>query len=75
NNRDLTTLKVDINQSLKMFSLIPSNIPVIAESGYNKNKEIKELRKRGFKGVLIGTSLVKSINPKEKLKELIKEVI
>ncbi len=74
NNRNLTTLQVDINQSLKIFPLIPKDIPVIAESGYNKSSEIKDLIKKGFKGVLIGTSLVRSKNPEIKLKELLEDL-
>jgi indole-3-glycerol phosphate synthase len=71
NNRNLSTLKVNIEQSLKIFPLIPKNIPVIAESGYNKAKEIKKIKKLGFKGVLIGTSLVKSPDPEKKLREFL----
>ncbi len=74
NNRNLKTLKVDTSQSLKIFSLIPKSISVIAESGYNNPEEIKKLIKTGFKGVLIGTSLVKSKNPEEKLKEFLEGV-
>ncbi|PMP68211.1 MAG: indole-3-glycerol phosphate synthase TrpC [Thermodesulfobacterium geofontis] len=71
NNRNLSTLKININQSLKIFPLIPKGIPVIAESGYNNPEEIKKIKALGFKGVLIGTSLVKSSNPERKLKEFL----
>jgi indole-3-glycerol phosphate synthase len=74
NNRNLSTLKVDINQSIKLFSFIPNGIPVIAESGYNSAKELKRIKKLGFKGVLIGTSLVKSPDPEKKLKEFVEEL-
>lgn len=74
NNRNLSNLKVDINQSLKLFPFIPKNIPVIAESGYNSSKELKEIKKIGFKGVLIGTSLVKSSNPEKKLKKFVEDL-
>jgi indole-3-glycerol phosphate synthase len=71
NNRNLSTLKVNIEQSLKIFPLIPKHIPVIAESGYNKTEEIKKIKEMGFKGVLIGTSLVKSLDPEKKLREFL----
>ncbi len=74
NNRNLKTLKVDTSQVLRLFPLIPEDIPVIAESGYNTPSEIKLLKERGIKGVLIGTSLVSAKNPEKKLKEIIKEV-
>ena len=74
NNRNLSTLKVDINQSIKLFSFIPKSIPVIAESGYNNSKELKKIKKIGFKGVLIGTSLVKSTDPEKKLKKFLEDL-
>lgn len=74
NNRNLGTFKVNLNQSIKIFPLIPKNIPVIAESGYNNSKELKEIKKLGFKGVLIGTSLVKSKDPEKKLKSLLEDL-
>lgn len=74
NNRNLKTLEVNLNQSLKIFPLIPPEIPVIAESGYSSVKDLIEIKRRGFKGVLIGTYLVKCKNPEEILKTWIKEL-
>jgi len=74
NNRNLKTLEINTSQVFKLFPLIPNNIPVIGESGYNNSSEIKTLKEKGIKGVLIGTSLMLSKNPGEKLKELLKEV-
>lgn len=68
NNRNLRTLKVDQNQSLALFEKIPSRCQVIAESGYHNPEDLKPLIKKGFKGVLIGTSLVKAKNPEKKLR-------
>jgi len=74
NNRNLSTLQININQALKLFPLIPKEIPVIAESGYNSAEELREIKKQGFKGVLIGTSLVKSKDPEKKLKEFVEGI-
>lgn len=71
NNRNLSTFKIDINQSIKLFPLIPPSIPVIAESGYKNVEELREIKKRGFKGVLIGTSLVESADPEKKLRTMV----
>ena len=71
NNRNLKTLEVNTNRAKELFKLIPKEIPVIAESGYSTPEEIRELKKLGFKGVLIGTSLVTSKDPGKKLKELV----
>uniref|UniRef100_A0A832GLW8 Indole-3-glycerol phosphate synthase n=1 Tax=Caldimicrobium thiodismutans TaxID=1653476 RepID=A0A832GLW8_9BACT len=71
NNRDLNTLKVDTEHAPKMLTQIPKNIFVIAESGINTAQEVKILREMGFKGVLIGTALVKSPNPEKLLREMV----
>ncbi len=74
NNRNLFTLKVETSQSLKIFPLIPTEIPVIAESGYNSVEELIEIKKRGFKGVLVGTYLVKCKDPERVLKMWIRKL-
>ncbi len=74
NNRDLKTLKIDTSQVFRVFPLIPKEIPVIAESGYSAPSEIRILKEKEIKGVLIGTSLVSAKDPEKKLKEIIKEV-
>ncbi len=74
NNRNLLTFEVKTSNSIKIFPLIPKNIPVIAESGYNDSKELKKIKKIGFKGVLIGTALVKSKDPEKKLKTLVEDL-
>ncbi|MFN4131950.1 MAG: indole-3-glycerol-phosphate synthase TrpC, partial [Caldimicrobium sp.] len=58
----------------RMLPLIPKRISVIAESGIKEVEEIKELKKAGFKGVLIGTSLVKASNPEKLLKEMVEGI-
>ncbi|MFN4226783.1 MAG: indole-3-glycerol phosphate synthase TrpC [Candidatus Ratteibacteria bacterium] len=71
NNRDLKTLKVDINNTLNLIKHIPvDKIIVISESGIKEKKEISLLRDSGIKGVLIGESILKSKNIEEKIKEL-----
>lgn len=74
NNRNLNTLKLDTRHCFKLLPLIPKRIPVIAESGIREIEEIKELKKVGFKGVLIGTSLVKAPDPEELLKEMVEGI-
>ena len=70
NNRDLDTLQVDINKSIKLISLIPDNIIRISESGIYSFKQVKVLKDAGFDGVLIGTSLLKSKDCGKKLREI-----
>ncbi|MCM8802989.1 MAG: indole-3-glycerol phosphate synthase TrpC [Candidatus Omnitrophica bacterium] len=71
NNRDLETLKTDINNTLNLIKHIPvDKIIVISESGIKRKEEILLLKNLGVKGVLIGESILKSKNIEEKIKEL-----
>ncbi len=71
NNRNLSTLEVDPDHCFKVKSLIPSGIPVIAESGIDNQTQIKRLKTEGFSGALIGTALVKQKDPEKFLKTLL----
>ncbi len=74
NNRNLKTFKLDLNHCFKLFPLIPKNIYVIAESGVSTSEDLRKIKETGFKGVLIGTSLIKAGDPEKLLKEMV-EVI
>jgi indole-3-glycerol phosphate synthase len=63
NNRNLSTFKVDIEQSLKMAEKIPSNKIKIAESGIDAVETINMFKQAGFNGFLIGEQFMKASNP------------
>lgn len=70
NNRDLNTLKVDLETTERLIKHIPKGILKISESGISTRKDIEYLKKLGIDAVLIGEALLKSGNIKEKIKEL-----
>ncbi|MCR4662392.1 MAG: indole-3-glycerol phosphate synthase TrpC [Endomicrobiaceae bacterium] len=70
NNRDLKTFKVDVNTSLRLRKLIPENKILISESGIKTAQDIKMLKDNGFKGALIGESMMLSKDKKQFLLEL-----
>ncbi len=70
NNRDLKTLKVDISNGLEMLNHIPIDMPVVIESGIEKREDIIMFTQRGVSGFLIGTALMKAVNPLKKILEL-----
>ncbi len=70
NNRDLKTFTVDINTSLKLRKLIPSNKILISESGIKTAEDIRILKDSGFNGALIGESMMLSDNKIEFLSKL-----
>jgi indole-3-glycerol phosphate synthase len=71
NNRNLSTLEVDINVTIKLLqTLDKQNNIIISESGISKSDEIKKLRSIGVDAFLVGTSIMESENFFEKIKEL-----
>ena len=63
NNRNLKTFEVDIENSIKLASMLPVEMPKIAESGIHNVQTILDLKKKGFDGFLIGENFMKSSNP------------
>jgi len=64
NNRNLKTLKTDINTTFDIHDiLIGHKGPLISESGIETRKELLEITKKTkIKTFLIGESLLKSLN-------------
>jgi len=60
NNRDLKTFTVDLNNSIRLRNLVPSEILFVAESGIKTAEDIRVLRETGVNGVLIGETLMRS---------------
>jgi len=60
NNRDLNTFDVDIDISFKLIKHVPAECIAISESGIKTRDQIMRLADAGFRGFLIGESLVKS---------------
>jgi len=59
NNRNLKTLQVDVNTSYELLMNIPDNVYKISESGIDSNNTVSRLNKVGYKGFLVGESLMK----------------
>jgi indole-3-glycerol phosphate synthase len=60
NNRDLTTLEVDIKTSLTLAPQVPSGRTRVAESGFSTRAELDELAAASVDAVLIGEALMRS---------------
>ena len=59
NNRNLKTMEVDINNTLKLKSFINTDKIIVAESGLKNNSDLKLLKENGVQNFLIGESLMK----------------
>ncbi len=72
NNRDLATLKVDLNQTKTILSSInPKKKVIVSESGIKSPTDIKFLRESGACAFLIGSAIMSSDNIEEKVKEFV----
>jgi indole-3-glycerol phosphate synthase len=70
NNRDLHTFTVDIGNSLRLKKMLPADAVVISESGIKTNEDCKRLAEAGFKGALIGETLMRSDQIAEEIRIL-----
>ncbi|MCD6319627.1 MAG: indole-3-glycerol phosphate synthase TrpC [Candidatus Desulfofervidaceae bacterium] len=71
NNRNLKTLKTDINTCLKLRNFIPDDKILVAESGIKTKDDMMRLKEAGFQAVLIGTALMQAKDIKQKLREFV----
>ena len=59
NNRNLKTMEVDINNTLKLKSFINPDKIIVAESGLKNNLDLQLLKENGIQNFLIGESLMR----------------
>jgi indole-3-glycerol phosphate synthase len=65
NNRNLKTFEVNLEHAANLASILPSDIPAIAESGIHSISDFKFLKEAGFKGFLMGEYFMKQARPGE----------
>jgi indole-3-glycerol phosphate synthase len=70
NNRDLTTFEVSLTTSVSLAAAAPSGLVRISESGLDSATDILRLRDLGYRGFLIGESLMRSEDPETMLASL-----
>jgi indole-3-glycerol phosphate synthase len=70
NNRDLTTMTVDINTTSRLKDLLDDDMPVVAESGIKTRDHVEKLISVGVRAVLIGQTLCEHPDIGEKFAEL-----
>jgi indole-3-glycerol phosphate synthase len=71
NSRDLKTLRTDLSVAVKLSSLIPADRLSVAESGIRSRDDIAMLRDAGYRGFLVGETLMKHKDPGAKLRDLL----
>ena len=74
NNRNLSTFQVSLDNSYGLALKIPEGYTIISESGISDTSAVKNLRKSGYKGFLMGENFMKTSNPGETLAGFIKNL-
>lgn len=71
NNRDLDTLEVDIQTTMRLKNRVPGGNILVSESGIKSRREVRLLDDGGVDAILIGETLLTSKNIREKLESLL----
>ncbi len=70
NNRNLTTMQVDLNTTSRLAELFDNKNELVAESGIKTRADVQKLKSVGVNAVLIGQTLCESEVIEEKFMEL-----
>ena len=70
NNRDLSTMKVDVNTTSRLAGLLDNKVELVAESGIKTRKDVEKLKVAGVSAVLVGQTLCESPDIAARFKEL-----
>ena len=62
NNRNLKTMQIDLDTTLKLSRDLPGDVTVVCESGINTVDDIQNMRDHDIYSFLVGTSLMKQHN-------------
>ncbi len=62
NNRDLRTMQVSLNNTLRMSELVEDRSVLVSESGIKTRDDVQKLVKAGVRSVLCGETLMRSGN-------------
>ncbi|MDP8235890.1 MAG: indole-3-glycerol phosphate synthase TrpC [Candidatus Erginobacter occultus] len=71
NNRDLKTLTVDLETSIRLLPLVPEDRVRVAESGVKTAEDIRRLTVASADAVLVGETLARAEDPTAKIRELL----
>jgi indole-3-glycerol phosphate synthase len=73
NNRNLQTFEVSLDTSIKLIQEAPPGAIFIAESGLSTGEHLRRLSALGYRGFLIGETLMRAADPGAALRALLDE--
>jgi indole-3-glycerol phosphate synthase len=70
NNRDLTTMSVDVRTTARLSSLLDDGCDLVSESGIKTRDDVRKLKSLGIRAVLVGQTLCGHPDIEAKFREL-----
>lgn len=70
NNRDLRTMRVDLNHTMRLAMMVEDTQVLVSESGIKGPQDLRRLREVGVRIVLVGESLMREADPGAALRAL-----
>ena len=70
NNRNLSTFEVNLETTLKLKTLMPQKVCLVAESGIHSRQDVACLAEAGVQAILVGEALVTAQDIPEKVRSL-----
>jgi indole-3-glycerol phosphate synthase len=70
NNRNLETLEIDPETSLRLLPLIPRDVVAVGESGVRSANDVVRLARAGADAVLVGSELSAAVDPAEAVRSI-----
>jgi indole-3-glycerol phosphate synthase len=74
NNRNLRTFDVSLGVTLRALQELPSGLLVVSESGIGSPDDVRLLRAAGARGILVGESLMRALDPEGAARDLMQGV-
>lgn len=71
NNRDLNSFEVSLDVARELARHAPAEAVMVAESGLRSHEDLEELSSLGYRGFLVGETLMKSGDPESELRRLL----
>lgn len=73
NNRDLSTLRVDLDTSRRLLPLAPRDAVKVVESGISSPEDVRRFQALGADAFLVGEALVRRGDPEEAVRRMKEE--
>lgn len=71
NNRDLSTFRTRLETTIDLMPDVPATVTCVSESGIGERAEVERLAGAGVAAILVGESLLRVPEPRDKVRELV----